>query len=42
MVLHRPDIFPIGDIAAVNALKTLKQLPKSTSREEIMALQVSI
>jgi DNA-3-methyladenine glycosylase II len=38
-VLHRADIFPIGDLAAVNALKRLKQLPKDTSRE--MLLQIT-
>ena len=38
-VLQRADIFPIGDLAAVNALKRLKQLPKDTSRE--MLLQIT-
>jgi len=32
-VLKRSDIFPIGDLAAVNALKQLKNMPKETSRE---------
>lgn len=32
-VLKRPDIFPIGDLAAVNALKQLKNMPKETSQE---------
>ncbi len=32
-VLQRTDIFPAGDLAAVNALKRLKQLPKETPRE---------
>ncbi|RQO29654.1 DNA-3-methyladenine glycosylase 2 family protein [Taibaiella sp. KBW10] len=31
-VLQRADIFPFGDLAAVNALKRLKQLPKETPR----------
>ncbi len=30
LILHRPDHFPFGDIAAVNALKQLKGLPKDT------------
>lgn len=34
--LQRTDIFPIGDLAAVNALKRLKQLPSKISREEIL------
>ena len=34
-VLRRMDIFPIGDLAAVNALKKIKNLPSKTSREEL-------
>jgi DNA-3-methyladenine glycosylase II len=34
-VLQRADIFPLGDLAAVNALKQLKDLPKRASREHI-------
>src|SRR6202012_1362061 len=30
-VLQRADIFPIGDLAAVNALKRIKQLPVGTT-----------
>ena len=37
-VLQRADVFPAGDLAAVNALKRLKELPKETSREEILKL----
>lgn len=37
-VLQRADIFPIGDLAAVNALKRIKQLPVNTTREEIVAI----
>ena len=37
-VLHRSDIFPAGDLAAVNALKRLKQLPKETSVEELLTI----
>ncbi|BAV07926.1 DNA-3-methyladenine glycosylase II [Filimonas lacunae] len=36
--LQRADIFPIGDLAAVNALKRLKQLPVSTTREEMLEI----
>lgn len=34
-VLQRADIFPIGDLAAVNAVKRLKNLPASTTKEYI-------
>ena len=37
-VLQRSDIFPTGDLAMMNALKGIKQLPKSTTKEEIIAL----
>jgi DNA-3-methyladenine glycosylase II len=37
-VLQHPDIFPIGDLAAVNALKRVKLLPKDISREEMIAV----
>ncbi len=37
-VLQRADIFPIGDLAAVNALKRIKGLPASISKEEIIAI----
>ncbi len=37
-VLQRPDIFPIGDLAAVNALRRVKQLPAQPSKEELLAL----
>ncbi len=37
-VLQHADIFPIGDLAAVNALKRVKNLPKETTREEVMAI----
>jgi len=38
MALHRTDIFPIGDLAIVNAMKKLKQLPASTSKEELLLI----
>jgi len=37
-ILHRADVFPMGDLAAVNALKQIKKLPKDTSREELGAI----
>jgi DNA-3-methyladenine glycosylase II len=37
-VLQRADIFPIGDLAAVNALKRIKNLPANTTREEMVAI----
>lgn len=38
MVLQRADIFPIGDLAVINAIKKLKKLPKATSKEAITLL----
>jgi len=37
-VLSRADIFPVGDLAAVNALKHLKSLPITATREELLRL----
>jgi DNA-3-methyladenine glycosylase II len=37
-VLQRADVFPTGDLAMMNALKEIKQLPKHTSREAIISL----
>src|SRR3569833_3981171 len=36
--LHRADIFPIGDLAAVNALKRVKGLPKEATQEQLLAI----
>ncbi len=36
--LQRADIFPIGDLAAVNALKRVKQLPAETSQKEMLSI----
>lgn len=36
MVLQRADLFPLGDIALVNSLKETKNLPKHTSKEELL------
>ena len=35
-VLQRTDIFPLGDLAALNALRRVKKLPKGTSKEDIL------
>lgn len=35
-VLQRADIFPLGDLAAVSALKRIKQLPKDTHRDALL------
>ena len=37
-VLQRADIFPIGDLAAVNAMKQLKKLPRETTRETLLEM----
>lgn len=37
-VLQRVDVFPIGDLAAVNALKQLKKLPAETTREKLLEI----
>lgn len=36
--LQRTDIFPIGDLAAVNALKSLKKLSPTVTRDEILKI----
>ncbi|HEV3326211.1 MAG TPA: DNA-3-methyladenine glycosylase 2 family protein [Puia sp.] len=35
-VLQRADIFPLGDLAAVNALKRIKHLPGETHRDALL------
>lgn len=37
-VLQHADIFPIGDLAAVNALKRVKKLSAGTSKEDLLTL----
>lgn len=37
-VLQRADIFPVGDLAAVNALKRAKKLGKETPRENLIEI----
>jgi DNA-3-methyladenine glycosylase II len=36
--LKRTDVFPLGDLAMVNALKAIKKLPKETSQEQLLKL----
>jgi DNA-3-methyladenine glycosylase II len=38
MVLHRCDLFPGGDVALITSMKEVKNLPKHTSKEEILLL----
>lgn len=37
-VLQRANIFPMGDLAAINALKRIKKLPKDTPHEKLIAI----
>jgi DNA-3-methyladenine glycosylase II len=39
-VLQHADVFPIGDLAAVNALKRVKDLPVNTTRDELLSIAV--
>ena len=39
--LQRSDIFPLGDIALVNSLKLIKQLPPDTTKEAMLAIAES-
>ena len=41
MVLHRSDLFPTGDIALMNSVKHVMQLPSHTSKENILELAES-
>jgi DNA-3-methyladenine glycosylase II len=36
--LQRTDLFPVGDLAIVNAVKGLKLLPKETTKEELTVI----
>ena len=38
MVLHRIDLFPTGDLAVINGLKALKELPRETPAEALAAI----
>lgn len=37
-VLQRANIFPLGDLAAINALKSIKKLPKDASHDKLLAI----
>lgn len=37
-VLRHPDVFPIGDLAVVNALKRVKKLPATTAKDDLIAI----
>ena len=38
MGLQRTDIFPLGDLAVINSLKKVKQLPHRTTKEDILLI----
>lgn len=38
MVLHHTDVFPLGDLAAINALKKVKNLPTDATKEAISTI----
>ena len=40
-VLRRAEIFPLGDLAAVNALKQVKKLPADTSKEKVLTISAA-
>lgn len=40
MILHRQNIFALGDIALINSCKQLLQLPKQTTTAEIEAITI--
>jgi len=37
-VLQHADVFPVGDLAAVNALRRVKNLPVETTKEELLEI----
>jgi len=39
-VLQRTDIFPMGDLAALNALRRVKNLPKDVPKEHLLHMTV--
>ena len=38
MAMQRADLFPVGDIALVNSMKAIKNLPKQTAKEALLKL----
>lgn len=39
--LQRPDIFPVGDLAMVNAMKEVKSLPHHVSKEDLVKISMT-
>lgn len=37
-VLQRTNVFPLGDLAAINALRRIKKLPKDTPKEKLIKI----
>jgi DNA-3-methyladenine glycosylase II len=37
-VLQRTDVFPTGDLAAMNAMKRVKKLPQDTAKEQLLKI----
>ncbi len=37
-ILHHTDIFPMGDLAAVNGLRRLKNLPKEMQKNDLITI----
>ena len=40
-VLQRSDIFPLGDIALINSMRSVKQLDPSTPKEELLKMSTA-
>lgn len=40
-VLRRADIFPVGDLAAISALKQVKKLPADTGKEKVLTISAA-
>lgn len=38
MALHRCDCFPTGDVALINSMREVLQLPKATSKDALLAI----
>ena len=38
MVLQRSDLFPLGDVALINSIKDVKNLPKHMNKDDILLL----
>jgi DNA-3-methyladenine glycosylase II len=40
-VLQHADVFPVGDLAAVNAMKKVKKLPTDTTKEQLLEISLA-